>query len=116
MKTKAETYAPEQAQIRQEVMEILGLDSEMSITLYELDHDEAKLKHLMKLLTKTRLYFRYGLCDAIKYPEQYKRPWWTLVRFLTKDKYDIVSRDHRIYTEGQPPIRTKRYVFAEKIT
>ncbi len=70
----------------------------------------------MELIPKVRTFFRYGKWDSLKCPEQSKRPWWSLVKFLTRDHYQILICDHRIVRQGQPTIRTKRYVFLKKST
>ena len=53
-------------------------------------------------------------CNNLLNPEKAKRPWLSMIRQLTKIKYNMVSSDYRIKQQGKKDIRTKQYVFSEK--
>lgn len=110
MKLKSELYKKEQKQIIQQIMDILELDENNSITLYELDNDEEKKKNIMDLVPKIRTYFSFSDIKGASNPSLLKRPWLSIIRQLTKEDYKIISNDVRIKI-NENTIRTKNYIF-----
>lgn len=112
MRNKTELYPNEQSAIKKKLWDMLPLDSDMSITLYDLEKNTALTDSIIQLIPDIRTYFSMSKVTAICTPERIKRPWLSVIRHLTKDTYDIVSTDVRILV-GNNTIRTKRYVFVE---
>ncbi len=118
MRKKTELYKEEQDTIIEQLIEILGLDDQMSITLYELDNDQEKIDKIMELVPTIRKYFSASNIKGIKQASQPQsnddnkvtRPWLSLVRQIVKSKYNMLSCDYRIKKEDQT-IRTKKYLF-----
>lgn len=110
MRLKSELYSKEQDDIIQRIINILELDSDNSITLYELDNNEDKKNALLELIPTIRKYFTFGQIKSIVSPEIYKRAYLSIIKNITKKKYNILSTDFRLKIEDKI-IRTKRYVF-----
>lgn len=113
MRHKHLLYPEEQKQLKHELMKILELDAQNSITLYDLDHSDKREK-IMNLLPKIRSYFSLSRSTAISNPDKFDRPYLTIIKQLTKEEYDMVSADWRLKKDGQT-IRTKRYFFHKKM-
>lgn len=113
MKHKHLLYPEEQKQLKAELLSILNLDTQNSITLCDLDNSD-KRERIMELLPKLRAFFSLSKSPPIANPEKYERPWLTIIKQLTKDEYDMVSADWRIKCDGEV-IRTKRYFFHKKM-
>ena len=64
----------------------------------------------MALIPNIRKYFSFNNIKAIGEPEKIKRPWLSIIRQLTKSKYQLLSCDYRIEINGNK-IRTKKYIF-----
>ena len=82
-----------------------------SIILYNLENDKDKIDKIMKLIPYIRKYFSLSYINAISNPKKVKRPWLSMIRKLTKSKYEMLSCDYRI---KQKDIRTKKYIFYKK--
>lgn len=67
-------------------MTILELDDENSMTLYELDHDKNKKQQIMNLIPIIRKYFSFSSIRGLRNLEQVKRPYLSIIRFITKLK------------------------------
>lgn len=115
MRLKDELYKNEQEDILQQLINILNLDNNNSITLYELDNNEIKQQKILNLLPNIRKYFSLSFVKGVKNPELLKRPWLSIIKQSLKKKYDIISHDYRM-TINNEKIRTKRYIFIKKIT
>ncbi len=110
MRKKTELYKEEQDTIIEQLIEILGLDDQMSITLYELDNDQEKIDKIMELVPTIRKYFSASTVIGITDPEKTSRPWLSILRQILKGRYNMLSCDHRIKTDDKT-IRTKKYLF-----
>ena len=110
MRSKDELYADEQDAIKKKLWDMLPLDKNLTITLYDLERDPELITSLISLIPEIRTYFSMSKVTAICTPGRIKRPWLSVIRHLTKDKYKMVSTDYRIVVDGRS-IRTKRYLF-----
>jgi hypothetical protein len=110
MRYKTELYAKEQAEIVEQIISILQLDDQHSITLYELEQDDHKKKQLMDLVPTIRQFFSFSNCVGVSKPSKVERPWLSLIRIIPKNHYHMYSCDYVWKNDGQR-IRTKRYVF-----
>jgi hypothetical protein len=72
MRLKEELYKKEQDEILDKVIDILELDEENSITLYELDNDTEKQQKILNLIPNIRKYFSYKNVVGIANPTQCK--------------------------------------------
>jgi hypothetical protein len=113
MKLKSELYKTEQYEICDKIIDILELDNDKSITLYELDNDKVKQQKILDLIPDIRKYFSFGSIVGASEPETTKRPWLSIIRHITKIKYQLIYGD---YTKkiNDTRIRTKRYIFLLK--
>lgn len=113
MKLKSELYKTEQYEICDKIIDILQLDNDKSITLYELDNDKVKQQKILDLIPDIRKYFSFGSIVGASEPETTKRPWLSIIRHITKIKYQLIYGD---YTKkiNDTRIRTKRYIFLLK--
>ena len=110
MKLKSILYKNEQNQICDKIIDILQLDDNKSITLYELDNDKEKQQNILDLIPDIRKYFSFGSIIGASEPESTKRPWLSIIRHITKIKYQLIYGD---YTKkiNDSRVRTKRYIF-----
>lgn len=113
MRLKSELYKKEQNEIVDKIINILQLDDRNSIVLYKLENDKDKVKKIMDLIPTIRKYFSFNNIKAVGEPKKIKRPWLSIIRQITKLKYDMVSCDYRIEINDKK-IRTKRYYFYSK--
>jgi len=110
MKLKSILYKKEQDEIINEIINILKLDDENSIILYNLDNDKEKQEKILKLIPNIRKYFSFSMIIGASEPTKAKRPYLSIIRQLTKSKYNMTSYDYRIKQKNKE-IRTKKYVF-----
>ena len=115
MRLKKELYKKEQGKIIDKIIDIIGLDDENSVTLYELDNNEEKQKKIMDLIPEIRKYFSYSYVRALMYPDETKRVYLSIIRQLTKQKYKMFSKEVRIKVDGEK-VRTKLYTFVTNNT
>ncbi len=113
MKYKSLLYSKEQEELFDKIINILNLDENNSITLYELDNDIVKQNKILDLIPDIRKYFNFSTISGARYTNRIVRPWLSIIRQLTKHKLYISSTDYRILV-GDKKIRTKKYVFLEK--
>jgi len=113
MRLKSELYKTEQLQLCDKIIEILQLDDSRSTTLYELDTNKKKQKKILDLIPDIRKYFSFTLIIGASEPEKVKRPWLSIIRCITKLKYEMVHGDYVLKKDNEK-IRTKRYVFLVK--
>ena len=109
MKLKSILYKKEQNEIINKIIDILVLDNNNSIILYELDNDKIKQDKILELIPDIRKYFSFTSVIGASEPDKAKRPYLSIIRQLTKSKYNMLSCDYRI-----KDIRTKKYLFIEK--
>lgn len=114
MKLNSELYKKEQDEIIEKIISILDLDDKNSIILYNLENDKNKIDKIMKLIPDIRKYFSLSYINAISNPDKVKRPWLSMIRKLTKSKYEMLSCDYRIKQKDKKDIRTKKYIFYKK--
>ena len=114
MKLKSILYKKEQDEIINKIIDILVLDNNNSIILYELDNDKIKQDKILELIPDIRKYFSFTSVIGASEPDKAKRPYLSIIRQLTKSKYNMLSCDYRIKEEEKEDIRTKKYLFIEK--
>jgi hypothetical protein len=115
MRKKAELYPTQQDDLIEKIIDILDLDEENSITLYELDNDKVKIDKIMGLIPDLRLFFTFGHIRGVFDPYNLKRPHLSIIRCITNKLYIMESSDYRI-GGGRKGIRTIKYIFKKKIT
>ncbi len=93
---KSILYKKEQEEILVKLMNILELDENNSITLYNLDNDIIKQQNIMTLSNDIKKYFRFECIKRIRNPETVKRPFLSIIKNICKMKYNILSCDVRI--------------------
>jgi len=113
MRLKSELYKKEQNEILEKIITIMNLDDENSITLHELDTNKEKQQLILDLIPTIRKYFSYKNVAGIATPTQCKRPYYSIIKFITKPKYNIYNSDSRIMVDGVK-IRTTKYIFSLK--
>uniref|UniRef100_A0A6C0JCJ1 Uncharacterized protein n=1 Tax=viral metagenome TaxID=1070528 RepID=A0A6C0JCJ1_9ZZZZ len=96
MRLKRELYKKEQEEICDKIIEILDLPETNTITLYELDNDKEKQEKIIELIQDIRKYFSFNSIKAVGEPHRIKRPWLSIIKQITKLKYTITTKDHRI--------------------
>jgi len=107
MRLKSELYKKEQEQLADKIIEILDLNDENSITLYELDNDKEKQEKITDLSPDIRKYFTYTCIMGVKEPV--KRPWLSIIKHVTKVKYNLTVKEVRVKTSKT--LRTRKYTF-----
>lgn len=114
MRKKSELYETQQIDIINQLIAILELDAEDSITLYELENDPDKVGKIMKLVPEIRKYFVFSRIIGAYEPDQVKRPWLSIIKLITKTQYRLFKSDYRIPTGDGGVVRTKKYTFIKK--
>ena len=110
MRLKSELYKKEQEEIVDKIILILDLENKNTYTLYELDNNENIQKQIMDLIPEIRKWFSFNGIKAVGEPSKIKRPWLSIIKHLTKTKYNIESKDFQ-FTEDGKYIRTYSYSF-----
>jgi hypothetical protein len=113
MRNKKDLYKKDQDEIIDKIITLLNLDNNNSIILYDLDNDIDKQNKILELIPNIRKYFSFTSIIGASEPEKAKRPYLSIIRQLTKSKYDMKSCDHRIKVDDKD-IRTKQYLFIKK--
>ena len=113
MRLKNDLYKDEQNGIIDKIIKIIDLDECNSLMLYDIDKDKKKQAEILELLPEIRKYFSLSHIDGFRTPEKYKRPYMTIIKHTIKNKYKMLSCDHRIKKDSGE-IRTKRYIFVKK--
>ena len=114
MRLKSELYKKEQEQITDKIIQILNLDSDNGIILCELDNDKDKQNKILDLIPEIRKYFSFTSSIGASEPNKSKRPYLSIIRQFTKNKYNMLSCDYRIKNDDKSEIRTKKYIFTKK--
>ena len=110
MRLKSELYKKEQEEIIDKICNILDLTKRNTYTLYELDNNVGIQKKIMELIPEIRKWFSFNNMKAVGEPEKIKRPWLSIIKFFTKTKYNLESKDFQ-FTENGKYIRTHKYTF-----
>ncbi len=113
MRLKSELYQKEQNDIIDKIIEILNLDENNQVTLYSLDNDISKQNKIMSLIPDIRKYYSFRDIKGAAEPNKIDRPWLSIIKQITKYKYNILRKDHRIYRDNEPEIRTIIYTFVK---
>ena len=74
MKLKSILYKKEQDEIINKIIDILVLDNNNSIILYELDNDKIKQDKILELIPDIRKYFSFTSVIGASEPDKAKRP------------------------------------------
>ena len=96
MKLKSILYKKEQDELVDKIINILELDNENSIILYNLDNDKIKQNKILELIPEIRKYYSFSTIIGASEPTKAKRPYLSIIRQLTKSKYKLNSYDYRI--------------------
>jgi hypothetical protein len=113
MNLKSILYRQEQEEIIESIIDILQLDNNKSISLYDLDNDMQKQDKIMNMIPEIRKFFSFSTIIGASEPHRAKRPYLSIIKQLCKKKYDISVYDCRIKIDGKD-VRSKRYVFVLK--
>ena len=114
MKLKSILYKSEQEQLLNQIINILELDNNNSIILYNLDNNKNKQNKILELIPEIRKYYSFSTIIGASQPLNSKRPYLSIIRQLTKSKYKLKSYDYRIKQKETKDIRTKKYIFELK--
>mgnify|MGYP003977133055 CR=1 FL=1 len=113
MRLKSELYKKEQEEICDKVINILKLDKKKSITLYDLDNDTTKQKELEKLIPEIRKYFAFSGMIGISEPKKVNKPWMSVIRNMSKVKYDMITTNCYLRLDKNTRKKTMRYFFMD---
>jgi len=113
MRLKSELYKNEQLEIMNKIVNILKLDANNSITLYELDNDIKKKEQILNLLPEIKKYFKCNCVKSLLAPEKVKRVYLSLIRYITKLEYNMIGTQFLIHNDKNV-IRTMKYIFIKK--
>ena len=72
----------------------LDLENKKTYTLYELDNNEEIQNKIMELIPEIRKYYSFNGIKAVGEPSKIKRPWLSIIKHLTKEKYNLESKYH----------------------
>ena len=112
MSPKSVLYKDEQEKLADKIIEILELDEDNSITLYELDNDTDKQEKIMKLAPEVRTFFTYTCIMGVK--QDLKRSWLSVMKHVTKVKYKLISSEVRFQVgDKKEKVKTVRYYFVK---
>ena len=112
MRLKRELYKKEQEEIINKIINILDLTNKNTYTLYELDKNVEIQNKIMELIPEIRKWFSFNNMKAVGEPSKRKRPWLSIIKQLTKTKYNLLSEDFRLF-DNSKEIRTHKYTFTE---
>lgn len=114
MRLKSELYKKEQEEIVDKIITILDLENKTEYTLYELDKNEEIQKQIMELIPEIRKYYSFNGIKAVGEPTKIKRPWLSIIKHLTKEKYNLESKEYRFFNEKENKyLRTQKYNFCK---
>jgi hypothetical protein len=113
MNLKSILYREEQEEIIEKIIDILQLDENDSITLYNLDNDIEKQSKILALIPDIRKFFSFSTIIGASEPDRAKRPYLSIIKQLCKRKYDISIHDCRLKVD-EKDVRSKRYIFTIK--
>lgn len=110
---KKDLYKNEQYELMNKILKILNLDEDNSIVSYELDNDIDKISKINDLIPDVKKYFKINSVKSLKYPEQVKRVYLSIIKYVLKLEYKMISTDYR-FQKNNIAIRTKKYYFIKK--
>jgi hypothetical protein len=114
MRLKSELYKKEQEEIVDKIVKILDLENNNIINLCDLDEDNDKQKKIMELIPEIRKYYSFNGIKAVGEPNKIKRPWLSIIKHLTKEKYKLESKEYRFFDEKENRyLRTQKYIFTK---
>ena len=108
---KSSIYSEEQNEICNRLFNILNLDEENSITLYELDNNIEMQNKILDLIPEIKKYYKCAGVIAINNPDKCKRKYMSILKFILKKKYKIYTCDIRIKISNNV-IRTSKYIIS----
>jgi hypothetical protein len=83
-------------------------------TLYELDKNEEIPNKIMELIPEIRKWFSFNNMKAVGEPSKRKRPWLSVIKHLTKERYNLESKEYRFFNEKEKKYeRTQKYIFTK---
>jgi len=112
MRLKSELYKKEQEDVIEKIISILDLTNKNTYTLYELDKNVEIQNKIMELIPEIRKWFSFNSMKAVGEPSKRKRPWLSIIKQITKEKYHLESNDYQ-FTENGKHIRTHKYIFTK---
>ena len=114
MRLKSELYKKEQEEIVNKIITILDLENNNVINLCDLDSDTNKQKQIMELIPEIRKYYSFNGIKAVGEPNKIKRPWLSIIKHLTKEKYNLESKEYQFFNEKENKyLRTQKYIFTK---
>lgn len=111
MRLKSDLYKKEQEEVIEKIISILDLKNKNTYTLYELDKNEEIQNKIMYLISEIRKWFSFNGLKAVGEPSKIKRPWLSIIKQLTKTKYNNIESKDFQFTENGKYIRTHIYSF-----
>jgi hypothetical protein len=112
MRLKSELYKKEQDDIIDKIISILDLENKNTYTLYELDQNEEIQTRIMKLIPEIRKWFAFNNMKAVGEPERIKRPWLSIIKYLTKSNYTIENKEQQ-FKINKKWIKSPMYIFTK---
>lgn len=112
MRLKSELYKEQQNELSKKIIDILELDEDGCIILYNLDNDKAKIGKIMSLIPELRKYFAFGFIRGIENPTQLRRPYLSIVRQVTKITHTLKTKDKQLTINGKI-IRSRLLIFTK---
>jgi hypothetical protein len=113
MKLKSELYKDEQIKLSNQIIDILELNENNQIILYNLDNDKEKQNKIMELIPELRKYFSFRDISGLEKTEMTKRPYLSIIRQITKLTHTLETKDKHLTVNGKP-IRTRLLIFTKK--
>jgi len=110
MRLKSELYKTEQNEIIDKIIGILDLGNKNTYTLYELDNNLEIQTKIMDLIPEIRKWFSFNNMKSVGEPEQIKRPWLSIIKHLTKSKYNLESKSFH-FKNNEKWVMTQQYIF-----
>jgi hypothetical protein len=102
----------EQEEIVDKIATILDLENKTEYTLYELDKNKEIQKQIMELIPEIRKLYSFNNMKAVGEPSKIKKPWLSIIKNLTKEKYNLESKEYRFFNEKENKyLRTQKYIF-----
>ena len=113
MRNKSDLYKEEQFLIVNKLINILKLDEDNSITLYDIDNNENIKNEIMDLIPEIKKYFRFDCIHGVRNTETVKRPYLSIIRNIIKLKYNMIINNYHTKRDNKH-VRTKKYIFLLK--
>jgi len=115
MPTKKVLYAKEQDQIIRSLIQILDLPNTSSRIRYNMDRDNVLINRIMSLVPSIRLYFASSSISGISEPHKLDRPYLSIIKYLLKDYYSIISKNIKYRLPDGKRVYTTQYFFSPKM-